>query len=217
MILAVLEPLLQGMFTVGVVLAGILLALFFFLGYERLARRSLERKYVDLEIHGEPQIGDVVLTYNTYHGFITWLTQTPHDVVLPPDDARKLLKRLLCFNCTWGLLTFAVLLIPPFAIISYFAQRRSIADQEANGIMMLSSPAISSGILGRMDREIIRSPSLFHRVVGWIVAGACGLFAAFGIVCLVRLEFGGLLGGVVLAAITGWTARDCLRKGRPGK
>ena len=75
----------------------------------------------------------MILTYHTYHGFIAWFTQTPHQVALPPDDARKLLGRLLRFNLMWGLVTYGALFIPPLAILNYFAQRRSIAKQAAHG------------------------------------------------------------------------------------
>lgn len=76
-----------------------------FRGYERLARRSLERKYSDLQPRAQPNEGDVVLSYHTYHGLLVWFTQTPHQVILPPNDARQLLGRLLRFNLTWGLVT----------------------------------------------------------------------------------------------------------------
>lgn len=109
------------------------LALWFYRRHEDLALRSLSRKYADLKIHSDPRVGDVILAYYTYHGFLVWFTQTPHHVALPPDDARRLLGRLLRFNLKWGLLTYGAAFVPPLAILNYFAQRRSIAKQEANG------------------------------------------------------------------------------------
>lgn len=108
------------------VLLGVLV-LFGLRGYEALARRSLRRKYRGLTIHDVPQTGDVVVTYHSYHGLIAWVTQTPHQVALPPDDARRLLGRLLRFNLLWGLFSYGALFVPPIAILNYIAQRRSIA------------------------------------------------------------------------------------------
>jgi len=186
-------------------------ALFLFRSWEHFAQRSLERKYADLEIHAVPQVGDVLLTYHTYHGLIAWFTQTPHHVALPPDDARKLLGRLLRFNCTWGLVTYGVLFIPPVAILSYLAQRRSIADQEANGGMTTVDTKVSTDLMGH---EVTQSPSLFYRVVGWLTASLCVIFAISAIVCLVAAEFKDATGGAALAALFGWTSRDWLCKGR---
>lgn len=126
------SPLLIALTIAFVVGLGVL-ALFFFRGYERLAQGALERRFADIAIHTEPQPGDVVLTYETYHGFIAWFTQTTHRIALPPQDARILLGRLFRFNLTWGLLTWAAIFIPLFAGINYVQQRRSITRQEATG------------------------------------------------------------------------------------
>jgi hypothetical protein len=118
--------------TVALFLSLVVGALFFYRTYESLARRSLQRRYTGLDVHETPDEHDVVVTYHTYHGFLAWVTQTPHHVALPPDDARRLLARLCRFNLTWGLVTYGALFIPPLAILNYFAQRRSIAGQEAD-------------------------------------------------------------------------------------
>lgn len=121
-VMAVIAAIIVGLFA---------FAFFLFRGYEYLARRALVRRYNGLDVHAVPQAGDVILTYHTYHGFIAWFTQTPHQVALPPDDARKLLGRLLRFNLTWGLVTYGALFIPPLALFNYFSQRRSIDEQES--------------------------------------------------------------------------------------
>ncbi|MFQ5462582.1 MAG: hypothetical protein ACE5E5_08145 [Phycisphaerae bacterium] len=108
------------------------LALWFFRRYEGFALESLKRRYADVEVHSDPLSGDVILTYHTYHGFVAWFTQIRHHVALPPDDARKLLGHLLRFNFKWGLVTYGAAFVPPLAILSYFAQRRSIAKQVAS-------------------------------------------------------------------------------------
>ena len=74
-----------------------------------------------LELHDSFLPGDVLLTYHTYHGLIVWVTQTRHRVAAPPADARRLLARLLRFNLSWGLLTYAVLFVVPLAILNYWA------------------------------------------------------------------------------------------------
>ena len=101
-ILADQIPVVAIVISVAILVGLVVGAVFLFRGYERLARQSLERKYGDLVIHPDPQPGDVILTYHTYHGFIAWFTQTPHHVALPPEDARRLLGRLLRFNLMWA-------------------------------------------------------------------------------------------------------------------
>lgn len=124
-------PLFAIIIGIAVFVGLVVLGLFFFRRHEHLALRSLERRYADLEIHSDPRVGDVILTYQTYHGFLVWFTQTSHHVALRPDDARKLLGRLLRFNLKWGLVTYGAVFVPPLAILNYLAQRRSIAKQEA--------------------------------------------------------------------------------------
>ncbi len=187
-------------------------ALYLFRGYEHLARRSLERKYADLAVHPEPQAGDVVLIYHTYHGLVAWFTLTPHHVALPPEDARELLSRLLRFNLTWGLVTYGALFIPPLAILNYFAQRRSIAAQQATGGVPPSinrrADAVVCEFPAAADPEIATSPSAFHRFVGWIAAGLCVIFGISVLVCVVTGEFESAIGGVMVTALLGWLARD---------
>ncbi len=116
--------------SIAVVVGFGVIALLMYRGYEFFARRALQRAYRDLEIAEAPSPDDVILKYHTYHGLLAWVTQTPHEVALPPEDARTLLGRLLRFNLSWGLLSCGCLFIPPIAIGNYMAQRRSIAEQE---------------------------------------------------------------------------------------
>jgi hypothetical protein len=110
--------------------------------YEALVRRALHKRYADLEVRVIPQSGDVVLRYHTYHGIFVWFTPTVHHVALSPQNAHKLLGRLLRFNLTWGLVSYARLFIPPLAIWNYFAQLRSIAMQEGEGRMATAKSEI---------------------------------------------------------------------------
>lgn len=147
-------PLVIAIAVAFVIVLGVF-ALGLFRAYEFLARRSLERRYADLKIHADPQAGDVILSYVTYHGFIAWFSQTPHHVALPPDDARKLLGRLLRFNLTWGLVTYGCLFILPLALLNYITQRRSIGKQQAAGGIKLEA----SNTTTAMEHEVSQSPS----------------------------------------------------------
>ena len=192
---------------------------FLFRGYERLAQRTLRGQYADLAIHPDPQPGDVILTYHTYHGLVAWITQTPHRVALPPDDARTLLKRFLCFNLTWGLVTYGALLILPLAIYNYFAQRRTIARHEATaGISASLIPPTNTanhsvpGAAPPSIDEIEKAPSLFRRIVGWIAASQCVVFSISGIVGLANGEFVGAIFFAIIAIAFGSSARYWLSK-----
>jgi hypothetical protein len=129
-------PLLQRLF--GILLGLSILALFigvpFFVltgGIEKFAIRPLRRCFAGIATRESPEPGDVLLVYHTYRGFLVWVAQDEHRLYATPDDALKLLGRFLRFNLTWGLLSYGVLFIPIFSIASYFAQKRSIASQQA--------------------------------------------------------------------------------------
>lgn len=200
-------------------------ALYLFRGYEHLARRSLHRKYADLAVHGDPQPGDVVLIYHSYHGFIGWFTQTPHQVALSPKDARKLLGRLFRFNLTWGLVTYGTIFIVPLSILNYFAQRRAIAVQEAGGptgsilrptdtaVIETSAAPDSATLDSSSDSD---SPSSFRRIVGWIAAGLSVMFSVSVLVCIITGELQAAAGGVMVAVLLGLVAKDWLGKSRAG-
>ena len=207
--LAELHPVLGIGLVVALLIGVVAAALYSFRGYEYFARRSLERKYADLRIHGDPQMGDVILTYHTYHGLIAWFTQVTHHVALPADDARQLLGRLLRFNLTWGLVTPGSLLIVPLAILNYFAQARSINQQEQQGGVVKVETTVATEA---PVPETVRPPSLFRRIIGWTAAGLCLMFAVSTVVMVVSGEFEALIGGVICIAVFGWVARDWLSK-----
>lgn len=202
------------------------LALFLLRGYEALARRSLRRKYRGLTIHDVPQARDVVVTYHTYHGFIAWVTQTPHQVFLPPDDARRLLGRLLRFNLLWGLFSYGALFFPPIAVLNYIAQRRSIAAGTST-ILVSNMAEQTLPVAPSTQVEAERNPYdpprttahdnverrfTFRQVIGWICAGLCGVFAVASAIGLLTADFGSAGGCVVFAALLGWVARDWIGK-----
>lgn len=223
MIFANQIPLLAIVLVIAFFMGLVAGALYLFRGYEYLARRSLERRYSGLAIHANPMPGDVILVYHTYYGFIAWLTQTPHHVALPPQDARILLGRLLRFNLMWGLVTYGALFIPPLAILNYFAQRRSIARQLAAGGVPTSVAQSADTPFNRLAdpadaplNEATGSPSFFHRLVGWIAAGLCAVFGVGVVVMLATGEFDAAMGGVLATALLGWVARDWLGKCKTG-
>lgn len=198
------------------------LVLYFFRGYEALARRSLQRKYRGLTIHDVPKAGDVVITYHTYHGLIAWVTQIPHQVALPPDDARRLLGRLLRFNLTWGLPSYGALFIPPIAILNYVAQRKLIATGEATTLAAKDedqtggAPTHARAAQNPYDSPRTQTDSkvsdrpLLHFAIGWACAGLCGVFLIAVAIGLVNGEYGSAVGGLVIAALFGWLARNWL-------
>src|SRR5262245_938066 len=100
-------------------------------GLRSFAARPLRRCFEGIDIHEQPQPGDVQIVYHTYRGLLLWGIQTEHRVTAPPNDAEKLLKRLLRFNLTWGMLSHGCLFIPFLATSNYLAQRRSIERQVA--------------------------------------------------------------------------------------
>ena len=99
-------------------------------GIQKFALRPLQRRFAGLELHESHQPGDVSFSYHTYRGFLLWFVQEEHQVFAPPDDARRLLARLLRFNLTWGMLGYGMLFVPFLAIGNYFAQKRSLDRQQ---------------------------------------------------------------------------------------
>jgi hypothetical protein len=127
----------QDRLLIGFVLLLVLLAIVFviyllFGGLYTFALRPLRRCFEGIEVHKTPADGDVSFVYHTYRGLIFWFTQTEHRVIAAPEDAERLLKRLLRFNLTWGMLTWGILFVPFFAFGNYVAQRRSIEKQVAS-------------------------------------------------------------------------------------
>ncbi len=100
-------------------------------GIDNIGLRALQRCYHDIELHETPQDGDVTFTYHTYRGILAWATQDEHHICAPPDEALKLLNRLLRFNLTRGLICAGAFFVPFLAIGNYWSQRRSIFKQQA--------------------------------------------------------------------------------------
>ena len=208
-----------------------ILALAFLRAYEILARRSLARKYVGLEVRSMPNPGDVELVYHTYHGFIAWFSQTQHRAWLPPADARILLGRLLRFNLAWGALTYGSLFVIPLAIASYFGQRRSIARQlvaenvgdgvEPDGVTLPPNadlnPYRAPSIAHPQPTTAGANPpatvgrSLFHSIIGWTCVGLAALFIVTTGGMLIRRDFEPVLGGVFVIVVLLATAKNFLR------
>lgn len=205
MILADQTPVFPIIIGIAALVGLVIGALALYRGYEYLARRSLERRYADLQIHSDPQPGDVILTYHTYHGFIAWFTQTPHHVALPPADARILLGRLLRFNFMWGFITYGAAFVPPLSIYNYIVQRRSITRQQAIGGYDASETTST-------DVHVVETPAMGNRLVGWIAAGLCVVFAISAVMSILEREFEIAIGSALIAALLGWVARDWIGK-----
>jgi len=76
--------------------------------------------------------GEVHLTFHTYSGLIIYFVQRRHDVVLPVDQGKILLGRMLRYNCSWGLLSPGCVFIPFLSYFEYRAQMKKVAAA-ANG------------------------------------------------------------------------------------
>src|SRR5262249_506981 len=143
------------------------LVFWFCRGLERWVQRALDRAYAGLEIKSAAAPNDVVVVYDTYHGFLVWHVHTEHRVILPLDDARALLGRLLRFNLPWGLVAEWGVFIAPLSVLNYVVQRRSIARQEtAAAFAAIGSEAFDfvGADKGRRRR------SWGHVIFGWIAA-----------------------------------------------
>ena len=195
-------------------------ALYLYRGWEWLASRSLVRIYDGLQIHEAPQLGDVLISYHTYHGVLIWFTQTHHVVALPAADARILLGRLLRFNLSYGLLAKGSFLIAPLVFFNYLAQRRAVARQQTEYelAVLLPSPQDLSSSKSRIrppDLGIFyhaqTSPSIILQLTGWLCAVMVPMFAISAVAAVCRGEYKGAIGGAVLAGVFVWIADEWTR------
>lgn len=102
--------------------------------------RPLQHCFDGITLRTSPQKGDVSLTYHTYRGVLAWATQEEFAGYTTPQEARTLLKRLLKFNLTWGMLSYGLIFIPLLAIGNYLAQMRSVRIQTESGETKLLKP-----------------------------------------------------------------------------
>lgn len=189
--------------------------LFFYRWYESAAQKALVRVYEGLRVHQVPQDGDVFLCFHTYHGFVAWFTQTTHHVSLPADDARLLLRRLVRFNLSWGLLTWGALFIPLLSWVNFRQQNRSVRDQESRGGYTVPSTAPdvslaeSRGEQFRVESaEYSSSPTRLQRTLGWILTGLSVVFAISAVFNFATGESDAAIGLVVISGLFGWFAKD---------
>lgn len=121
-----------------VAVGGVLLILVFLVSLPFIARAGgvsgvglgpLRRRFEGIRLHKSAEPGDVTFTYHTYRGILLWVIQAEHRVIAPAEDARRLLKRLLAYNLTWGMMSRGLLFVPWLAIANYLVQSRSIRRQ----------------------------------------------------------------------------------------
>lgn len=194
-----------------------------FRAYEGRASRSLMYHYQGIEPHSAMQPGDVILVYHTYHGVLAWHTETTHRVILPPDEARRLLGRLFRHNLKWGWLVHGGFFAIPLAIINYMAQRRSIARQEAAHaapqfwahavpVEKLSDEGYGSAL---QTAACVAEPrSVVRRALGWFTAASAVLLVVAAVSALISAEIEGAIGAIVLALVFAAIARNWIR-GKP--
>jgi hypothetical protein len=174
--------------------------------FERNANATLKRQYEDLYSHVEAQPGDVRIVYPTYHGLIVWFTETQHRAILPPQKARDLLWRLLRFNLLWGWSAQGGIFVIPLSLYNYWAQLRSIDMQEAENAFAVTNPGRPFAQPSKPRLSILR------RVFGWSVVGFALLFVVFSLISIWQAEFTAAFGGLFLAALFAWLARDFVGK-----
>ncbi|MFO1066105.1 MAG: hypothetical protein U0892_19770 [Pirellulales bacterium] len=120
----------------GIVVLLIVFILPFYLvfggGMAKFALGPLRRRFNGISVREQPAAGDVSFVYHTYRGLLIWVTQDEHVVYATPDDAEILLKRLLKFNLTWGMLSYGSLFVPFLAIGNYKSQLKSIRAQASS-------------------------------------------------------------------------------------
>jgi hypothetical protein len=92
---------------------------------------------------GVAEPGDVNLIFHTYSGFLVFFTQMRHDVVLPADQARILLKRLLRHNLTWGLFAAGGVFVPILSYFEYRSQSKRITSVLRQGFPVVPPKQVS--------------------------------------------------------------------------
>lgn len=112
----------------------VLLALWILKGMKRFGGATISqqsRLYEDVVVYDGPGPGLVHVVFHTYSGILFFAHQAEHRFWASPQDARTLLSRLHWFNLKWGIFAQGGILVPPLSLGNYWAQRRSIAKQEA--------------------------------------------------------------------------------------
>ncbi|HZL35120.1 MAG TPA: hypothetical protein VFC78_07410 [Tepidisphaeraceae bacterium] len=77
--------------------------------------------------------GDVRLVFHTYSGFLVYFDQVRHDVVLPAQEARVVLGRMLRHNLTVGLLSWGGVFALVFSWMEYRRESKKIANALRRG------------------------------------------------------------------------------------
>lgn len=145
----------------------------------RALRRPNEKKfaklYDGLRVEANPRPGLVCFRLHTYDGFLAWFTQTRHEGFAPPDDASKLLGRVLRYNLSHGILAAGGLFVPLVSVPEFFSQRRSVKHQaqqiQSELVPNTDGPIPNSGSIPE-DAEFNEQdkPASWVAAVTWAVA-----------------------------------------------
>ncbi len=221
-LLAQQDPKLAMAFVACVFVALGIGALYLYRWYEAAAKNALMHASGGLRVHLEPQPGDVIISFHTYHGLIAWFTQTDHRVALPAVDAKILLNRLLWFNLSWGILTWGALFIPILSLINYRQQLRSVdAQTKAGGYKVPIRPepvSLAVRFMAESEGAVVSttdSLTKLKQTLGWILTGFSIIFA---ISAVFQFAFGDAeigIGLLVVSAVFGMFTKDWTR--RPGR
>jgi len=100
----------------------------------RRTARNVVRLYegFDIRTDGVPRPGDVRLVFHTYSGFLAYVDQQTHNLVLPAEQARQLVTRMHWYNLKHGFFAYGALFIPLFSFFEWRSQLRKIDAQSRN-------------------------------------------------------------------------------------
>jgi hypothetical protein len=167
--------------------------------------RKFRRAYAGLRISDTQEPGMVLLQFHTYDGFLAWFTQTSHVVFAPPDDARKLLRRLVRHNLTWGMLSAGNFFVPLLTYFNRRAQLQSVEVQEQamrEGNTMFAAAAAPPAT--EFADAVREKPSVVMRVAGYFMVffALCCVIASVSLA--IQQKWGEFLSMLALAYLF-WT------------
>lgn len=131
--------------------------------------------YDGLRIETNQRPGLVRFRLHTYDGFLVWFTQTKHEGFAPPNDASKLVGRVLRYNLSHGFLAAGGLLVPLVSVPEFFSQRRSVKHQtqqiQPEPVPNTDDPIPNSGSIP-VDMELNEhgKPTSWVAAVTWSIA-----------------------------------------------
>lgn len=91
--------------------------------------KTFANAYDGIAVAKQPFPGSVNLKFHTYHGFLIYVIQTPHNIWAKPVDAMLLLRRLHRFNMTRGFFAYGAVVIPVLSWFNYRSESKRLQEQ----------------------------------------------------------------------------------------